>query len=250
MASIVLPSRGHCIQITDYSQPCQCLWFFPPEFPLLDPLGSHSPPLDICGQCEHGIHAHADYVSTVVNNHPTNQCAAYAQKTRLTQFCTCGAHVFQHVSTYNPYYIPEPWTVLHYFNLDDNAASSSAATSGYSNDASILFSQNTTLFSNYSAPVLSNNATGIPFTPAYMPPPSPDINSSYLYGDTAILTPIPQPVVQLAIRQIEANTHSRSEMENSSSVQDQHVDGYFSVNVQDSHARFHQDDPYWPVHST
>ncbi len=37
-------------------------------------------PQDICGHCGHGIHAHADYVSIVVNHYPANQCAAYAQK--------------------------------------------------------------------------------------------------------------------------------------------------------------------------
>ncbi|PBK96321.1 hypothetical protein ARMGADRAFT_692072 [Armillaria gallica] len=43
MSSIVLPSRGQCIHIIDDSQPCQCQWFFPPESPLLDQVGSHSP---------------------------------------------------------------------------------------------------------------------------------------------------------------------------------------------------------------
>ncbi|PBK77636.1 hypothetical protein ARMSODRAFT_946477 [Armillaria solidipes] len=83
MSSIVLPSRGQCIQITNDSQHCQCLWFFPPESPLLDQ--------NICGLCGHGIHAHADYVSIVVNHYPANQCAAYVQRTTLMQRCTCEA---------------------------------------------------------------------------------------------------------------------------------------------------------------
>ncbi|KAK0502785.1 hypothetical protein EDD18DRAFT_1135096 [Armillaria luteobubalina] len=33
----------------------------------------------VCGLCGHGIHAHADYMSIVVNHCPANQCAAYAQ---------------------------------------------------------------------------------------------------------------------------------------------------------------------------
>ncbi len=40
MSSVVLPSRGQCIHITDDSQHCQCLWFFPPASPLLDQVGS------------------------------------------------------------------------------------------------------------------------------------------------------------------------------------------------------------------
>ncbi len=35
---------------------------------------------NICGLCGHGIHTHVDYVSTVVNNYPANQCAAYVQR--------------------------------------------------------------------------------------------------------------------------------------------------------------------------
>ncbi|KAK0474829.1 hypothetical protein IW261DRAFT_1610385 [Armillaria novae-zelandiae] len=238
MSSIVLPSRGQCIQTTDGIQPCQCLWFLPPESSLLDP--------DICGLCQHGIHAHADYVSTVVNNYPANQCAAYAQKTRLMQFCTCGAHCFEHVGTYNSYHIPEPWTVLRYFNPDDNVLSPDAITGGYFNNGSSPFSQNTALPSNYSTPIISCDATDIPFTPPYMSSPSPNINSSYPYGDTVIFTPTPQPVVQLAVPQIEA--HSHLEVENSYAVQYQ--DNNFRINVQDPRARFHQNYPYNVAHGT
>ncbi|KAK0474815.1 hypothetical protein IW261DRAFT_1610382 [Armillaria novae-zelandiae] len=240
MSSIVLPSRGQRIHTTDGVQRCQCLWFLPPEPSLLDP--------DICGLCQHGVHAHADYVSTVVNNYPANQCAAYAQKTHLMQFCTCGAHFFEHVGTYNLYHIPEPWTVLRYFNAGDNVPSSRATTSSYSNDASSPFSQNTALSFNYrlSTPVFSRDATDIPFTPAYMSSPSPNVNLSYPYDNTVIFTPAPQPVVQLAIPQIEA--HSHSEVENSYSVQYQ--DDNFSVNVQASHAGFYQNYPYNAAHGT
>ncbi|KAK0227902.1 hypothetical protein IW262DRAFT_1347742 [Armillaria fumosa] len=239
MSSIVLPSRGQCIQTTDGIQRCQCLWFLSPESSLLDP--------DICGLCEHGIHAHADYVSTVVNNYPANQCAAYAQKTRLTQFCTCGAEFFEHVGAYNPYHIPAPWTILHYFNADDNVPSSSATTSSYSNDASSPFSWNTMLSSNYSTPVTSGEATDLPFTPAYMPSPSLNINSSYPDGDTVAFTHTPlEPVVQLAVPQIEAHPHS--EVENPYGVQYQ--DTNFSVSVQDLRAGSHQNYPYRAAHGT
>ncbi|KAK0433125.1 uncharacterized protein EV420DRAFT_1489414 [Desarmillaria tabescens] len=36
MSSIVLPSRGRCIQVIGSILYCQCQWFFPPESPLLD----------------------------------------------------------------------------------------------------------------------------------------------------------------------------------------------------------------------
>ena len=150
------------------------------------------------------------------------------------QFCTCGAQFYEHIATYNSYLILEPWTVLRYFNSDGNVPSPSATTSNYSNDANSPFSPNTTPSSNYTADMFSSDATDIPFTPAYMPSPSPNANPSYPYGDTVIFTPTPQPVVQMAIPQIEAQ-----EVEHSYGVQYQ--DDNFSVNVQDSSARFRQD---------
>ncbi|PBK77628.1 hypothetical protein ARMSODRAFT_946469 [Armillaria solidipes] len=226
MSPIVLPSRGQCIQITDDSQRCQCLWFFPPESPLLDQ--------NVCGLCGHGIHAHVDYVSTVVNHYPVNQCAAYAQKTHLTQRCTCEAQFCEHIATDNGYRLPEPWTVLDYFNPDINGPSPSATSSSYSNGANSPFSPNTTSSSNYNTPMFSGDTTNIPFTSTYVPPPSPNANPSYPYSDTVIFAPIPQPVIQTAITQIEGYSHS--EMENSYGVQYQ--DDNFSVNVQDSSTRF------------
>ncbi|KAK0240633.1 hypothetical protein EDD85DRAFT_788641 [Armillaria nabsnona] len=89
------------------------------------------------------------------------------------------------------------------------------------------------------------DATDIPFTPAYMTSPSPNVNSYYPYGDTVIFTPTPQPVVQFAIPQIEA----RSDSEVASSYGVQYQDDNFSVNIQEgSHARFHQDYPYIATH--
>ncbi len=86
----------------------------------------------------------------------------------------------------------------------------------------------------------SGDATDIPFTPAYIP----DVNPSNPYGDTVIFAPIPQPVIQTAITQIEGYSHS--EVENSYSVQYQ--DDNFSVTVQDLRARFRQDYPYSAAH--
>ncbi|PBK77626.1 hypothetical protein ARMSODRAFT_997979 [Armillaria solidipes] len=166
MSSIVLPSRGQCIQITDDSQPCQCQWFFPPELPLLDQT--------ICGHCGHGIHAHADYISIVVNHYPANQCAAYAQRTHLLQFCICGAQFCEHIGTYNSYRIPEPWSVLRYFNPDTNGPSSSVTTS-YFNDANSPLSPNT-MSSDYIGAILSDDARNMSLTRTSTS--SPSVSSS------------------------------------------------------------------------
>ncbi|KAK0477763.1 hypothetical protein EDD18DRAFT_1210363 [Armillaria luteobubalina] len=188
MSSIVLPSRGQCIQITDNGQPCQCQWFFPPQSPLLDQL--------VCGLCGHGIHAHADYMSIIVNHYPTNHCAAYAQTTHLTQRCTCEAQLYRHIATDNLYRLPEPWTVLDYFNPYSNGPSLGATTS---NNVNSPFFPNTTSSSNYSTSILYRDATSIPFTPTYMPSTSPNTDPSYLYDDAVIFTSIPLPVAQTAI---------------------------------------------------
>ncbi|KAK0228082.1 hypothetical protein IW262DRAFT_1292972 [Armillaria fumosa] len=161
MSSIVLPSRGQCIQTTDNLQHCQCLWFFPPELSLLDQ--------DICSLCGHGIHTHADYVLTVVNHCPENRCVAYTQKTPLTQFCTCGAQNFQHIATYNPCRLPEPWTVLDYFS-PGSIGSPGATTISYSDKVNNPFSPRTTS-SDYTAAISSGDTRNISVTlmPVYSP---------------------------------------------------------------------------------
>ncbi|KAK0197593.1 hypothetical protein F5146DRAFT_1218421 [Armillaria mellea] len=220
MSSIVLPSRGQCIQITDGIQPCQCLWFFPPDSLLLDQ--------NICGHCGHGIHTHADYISTVVSHYPANRCTAYAQKTYMMQLCTCGTQLFKHSPTYNSYRIPEPLTVLRYFNPDGHVPSPSTTATSAANSP---FSPNTMPSSNYGTAMFSGDATDIPFTPAYMPSPSPNINPSHPNGDTVIFAPAPQSVVQLASPQIGAQ-----EVEHSYGVQFQ--DDNLGGNDQDSRPRF------------
>ncbi|PBK96317.1 hypothetical protein ARMGADRAFT_1061042 [Armillaria gallica] len=163
MSSIVLPLRGKCIQVIDSIQSCQCLWFFPPQSPLLDQ--------NICGLCGHGIHAHVDYVSTVVHHYSVNQCAAYVQKTPLVQRCTCEAQLCDHIATDNPYRSAEPWIVLDYFQGNNNSNS-------YSHNANSPLGPNTTYFSstdsaNANADLMSNSPTLIsspgshrPFSPS------------------------------------------------------------------------------------
>ncbi|SJL04563.1 uncharacterized protein ARMOST_07930 [Armillaria ostoyae] len=162
MPSIVLPLRGKCIQVIDSIQLCQCLWFFPPELPLLDQ--------NICGPCGHGIHAHVDYVSTVVHHYPANQCAAYVQKTPLVQRCTCEAQLCDHNAIDNPYRSAEPWNVLDYFQDSDNS-------NGYSHNANSPLGPNTTSSSstdsaNANADLMSNSPALI-FSPGSHRPFSP-----------------------------------------------------------------------------
>ncbi|KAK0445554.1 hypothetical protein EV421DRAFT_329792 [Armillaria borealis] len=119
--------------------------------------------------------AHADYISIVVNHYPANQCAAYAQRTHLLQFCTCGAQFCEHIGTYNSYRIPEPWSVLRYFNADGDGSSPSVTTSSYFNDANSPFFPNT-MSSDYDTAILSDDARNMSLTPA--PTPSPSASSS------------------------------------------------------------------------
>ncbi|PBK87491.1 hypothetical protein ARMGADRAFT_1065995 [Armillaria gallica] len=116
MSLPIIPSRRQCVQPLDnIIQGCQCSWFAPT---LLDQY--------ICGACGHGIHAHVDYVSMVVNHYPATQCAAYVQKC-----CTCGTWLSDHVAIDNLYCSAEPWDVLDHF--PDNSDLSSYAI-GFSND--------------------------------------------------------------------------------------------------------------------
>ncbi|KAK0197583.1 hypothetical protein F5146DRAFT_1130436 [Armillaria mellea] len=191
---------------------------------------------DICGHFGHGLHAHANYISMVVNHYPMNQCAAFAQKTCLMQRCTCEAQCYEHIAAYNLYCIPEPWTVLRYFNPDSHVPSPSTTVSSTTHSP---FSPHTMPSSNHSTAMFSN-ATSIPITLTYIPSSSPNINPPYSYNDTVIFTPTGQPIVELTVPQIKACSHS--EVENSYGVQYQDDD--FSVNIQDSRERFHQDYAY------
>ncbi|KAK0443001.1 hypothetical protein EV421DRAFT_1903961 [Armillaria borealis] len=121
MSPARIPSRGQCIQPIDNNlDGCQCSWF---ASTLLDQY--------ICGACGHGIHAHVDYVSMIVNHYPATQCAAYVQKTPLTQCCTCGTWLYDHIAINNLYRSAEPWNVLDHFPDNDDLSSNAI---GFSND--------------------------------------------------------------------------------------------------------------------
>ncbi|KAK0458388.1 uncharacterized protein EV420DRAFT_1764068 [Desarmillaria tabescens] len=202
MSSIVLPaSRRQCIQVTGNLQHCQCLWFFPPESPLLDQ--------NICGHCGHGIHSHVDYVSMFVYHCPAMNCAAYFPKTSRVQACTCSASLIEHIPIWNAHRSSTP---LSYGVDVGNSPPSNANT-------------------------FTGDATNIPFTPIPMPSPSTNANPSYSYGNTVILAPTPQPITQMAITQIDAYSHSQVE----NSYIAQYQDDNFRADVLDSSAISDQD---------
>ncbi|PBK80440.1 hypothetical protein ARMGADRAFT_78141 [Armillaria gallica] len=181
MSLAVFPSRGQCTQVTDNVQRCQC-----PSFAsrLLDPY--------ICVNCGHGIHAHADYVSMVVNHHPPTKCAAYVQKTPLTQCCTCEIWLCDHLPTNNLYRSAEPWNVLGYFP-DNNRPSYNPAAIDFSNDgingpytpSSMSFSGDANLMPITTAPVFS-------------PSPRAFIPSSEVGNISLAHTPISSPSARSA----------------------------------------------------
>ncbi|PBK77648.1 hypothetical protein ARMSODRAFT_997990 [Armillaria solidipes] len=99
-----IPSRGRCIQATDYTPQCQCEWFAEPTSPLLNQFS--------CAACGHGTHSHVDYVSTTVCHNVATNCAAYVQKTPLTQRCTCSVHLADHRPILNLHRLQDPFYVL------------------------------------------------------------------------------------------------------------------------------------------
>ncbi|PBK96364.1 hypothetical protein ARMGADRAFT_1010034 [Armillaria gallica] len=100
----VIPYRGQCIQTTDDALRCQCVWYTQPTSPLLSQF--------ICAACGHGIHSHVDYVSTTVCHNVATHCAAYVQKTPLTQRCTCLVHLADHRPILNLHRLQDPFHFL------------------------------------------------------------------------------------------------------------------------------------------
>ncbi|KAK0433121.1 uncharacterized protein EV420DRAFT_578962 [Desarmillaria tabescens] len=204
MSSIILPSKGKCIHVIDSIQHCQCLWFLPPESPLLDQ--------NICARCGHGIHAHADYVSMLVHHCPAMNCAAYFSKTARVQACTCSASLIDHIPVVNVYRSATPLPYGVGISIHDNGLPSNVN-------------------------IFTGDTTNDSYTPIPMTSPSINANPSYSYGDTVIFTPTPRPVIQMGITQIDA--HSLSEVENSYIAQYQ--DDNSRINVQDPGGEFRED---------
>ncbi|KAK0435437.1 uncharacterized protein EV420DRAFT_320855 [Desarmillaria tabescens] len=87
----------------------------------------------------------------VVNHHPATQCAAYVQKTPLTQRCTCEAQLCDHIAIDNPYRSAEPWAILDYFTDNNGPSSGVNATSFYNNAINVPFTPNSVLFPSASS---------------------------------------------------------------------------------------------------
>ncbi|KAK0502787.1 hypothetical protein EDD18DRAFT_1135113 [Armillaria luteobubalina] len=114
-------------------------------------------------------------------------CVAFLSQMHLLgplNICTCGAQSFEHVDTYNPYYIPEPLAVLRYFNPDSNGPSPSVTTSTYSNNTNGPFSPNIAS-SVHSTAMSTSDARNVSFTLA--PIYSPSANSSTSADSAPIL---------------------------------------------------------------
>ncbi|KAK0434947.1 hypothetical protein EV421DRAFT_1740583 [Armillaria borealis] len=157
--------------------------------------------MSICGQCGHGIHAHVDYVSMVVNHYHPTQCAAYVQKagysplrmTPLVQRCTCEAQLCDHVAANNTYRSAEPWNVLDYF-LSSNGHFYNADTMNDSMDnpfepsSTLLSSHDANVIAVATAPIFaptphrafspSSNAGNVPLTPTSIYSPSASTSAS------------------------------------------------------------------------
>ncbi|KAK0240606.1 hypothetical protein EDD85DRAFT_495524 [Armillaria nabsnona] len=99
-----IPSRGQCIRATDDALQCLCVWYTEPTSPLVNQY--------ICAACGHGIHSHVDYVSTTVCHNVATHCAAFVQKTPLTQRCTCSVHLADHRPILNLHRLQDPFHVL------------------------------------------------------------------------------------------------------------------------------------------
>ncbi|KAK0197578.1 hypothetical protein F5146DRAFT_1015957 [Armillaria mellea] len=121
-----IPSRGRCIHATDYAPECQCVWFTEPTSPLLDQFS--------CAACGHSIHSHVDYVSTTVCHIVATQCAAYVQKTPLTQRCTCSVHLADHTPVLNSHRLQDPFHFLDSIGVRSSGSDETPyipSTSGY-----------------------------------------------------------------------------------------------------------------------
>ncbi|KAK0474901.1 hypothetical protein IW261DRAFT_532605 [Armillaria novae-zelandiae] len=165
MSSATIPSRGQCIHpINNIQQGCRCSWFAPT---LLDQY--------ICGACGHGIHAHVDYVSMMVHHHPATQCAAYVQRSPLTQRCTCGTWLSDHDEAIDNLYLStDPGDVLD--DTPDNDNLSSSAT-GFQSNESINHAYTPSFM--YASSTNFNTADGPGPTPARISSP---FLSPYAFG--------------------------------------------------------------------
>ncbi|KAK0458412.1 uncharacterized protein EV420DRAFT_1542116 [Desarmillaria tabescens] len=144
----------------------------------------------------------------VVNHYPPTQCAAYVQKTPLTQCCTCEVWLSDHVAINNLFRYTEPSSVFDNFAGNNDASHSVDAISfsnnfvnstftpfGNSNANTDTFHQDANLTSTTAAPTFSpspcrafspyNDVGNIPLAP-YMPSPSTSHTPSGIQSDVQV----------------------------------------------------------------
>ncbi|PBK97435.1 hypothetical protein ARMGADRAFT_1009449 [Armillaria gallica] len=151
------------------------------------------------------MHAHADYVSTVVHRCVATNCVAFVQKTPRTQGCTCSASLIDHNPVMNMYRSP---ATLPYGVDVDNGLPSGINT-------------------------FNGNMTNIPFPPTSSHSPSTNDSPSYSYGNA---TPTLQPATQTGITQVDAQSHLEAE----NSYISQYQNDSLGVNVQESSGSFRE----------
>ncbi|KAK0434705.1 hypothetical protein EV421DRAFT_1909170 [Armillaria borealis] len=86
-----LPDRSRCLVLN-----CSCN-SFAPRSPSMVPEDEQI----LCSICSHGVHAHADIQSIIVNQFIARECFSFVQKTAET--CTCTAPLLDHVPIVNPH---------------------------------------------------------------------------------------------------------------------------------------------------
>ncbi|KAK0448267.1 uncharacterized protein EV420DRAFT_849693 [Desarmillaria tabescens] len=152
-AVMAIPSRGRCIQPIDHTSQCRCEWFTEQTSPLLNQFS--------CAVCGHGIHSHVDYVSTTVCHNVTTNCAAHAQKTPLTQRCTCSIHLADHIPILNPYRLSDPSSILDLFKISVQAQTDGPRSS-FCADPNAVYIPSAPLTSRTPFPPTSTNASSLP----------------------------------------------------------------------------------------
>ncbi|KAK0434714.1 hypothetical protein EV421DRAFT_1909183 [Armillaria borealis] len=157
--------RGRCLILN-----CSCSAFARRTSFLL-----HNNQEAVCVTCSHGIHAHADFQSAVVNQFLPNECFAFVQQT--AEACTCTAQLVDHVPVLNPYRVTPGSSTLR--NNSSDTVPSQQSSLAYPVYASIGVP-------SVWPPGNSNAITVIPYLPYYcVSPIVPPLSHSGSPPDTA-----------------------------------------------------------------
>ncbi|KAK0434710.1 hypothetical protein EV421DRAFT_1909177 [Armillaria borealis] len=159
-----LPDRSRCLVLN-----CSCN-SFTPRSPFMVPENEQI----LCSICSHGVHAHADIQSVIVNQFIAQECFSFVQKTAET--CTCTAPLADHVPIVNPHrdmtgsYPPNNATSTRIASQQSGLSfpvyASIGVTSGWSSTTSTIPSVTLLPFSITSIPIPLNDTTNVACTPS------------------------------------------------------------------------------------